>query len=137
MTFRFQKRIKLFKGVRLNLSKSSVSTSLGKTGAQLTVGRQTRATVGLPGTGLSYTATASTDGNSRRTTRAPRAGAASPASAAGSAFMVTLIMCFAWNIMTKFHLGIIASVAISSAVAYLAYKGRVAAQAKTGGNPDA
>ena len=55
MGFRFRKSIKLFPGVRLNLSKSGVSTSIGRPGATINIGqRGTRATVGIPGTGLSY-----------------------------------------------------------------------------------
>ncbi|MCU1317498.1 MAG: hypothetical protein JWN63_2820 [Candidatus Acidoferrum typicum] len=58
MGFRLSRRIRLFPGVRLNVSKSGVSASLGRRGAWLTVGpRGTRATVGLPGTGVSYTTT--------------------------------------------------------------------------------
>jgi hypothetical protein len=60
MGFRFHRSIRLFPGVRLNLSKSGVSTSIGRPGAWFTFGpRGTRTTVGLPGTGLSYTATSS------------------------------------------------------------------------------
>lgn len=56
MGFRFQRRVKLFPGVTLNISKSGVTTSLGTRGARVTLGRgQTRTTVGLPGTGLSHT----------------------------------------------------------------------------------
>jgi hypothetical protein len=42
--------------VKLNFSKSGVSTSLGGTGATLNVksGRKSCATVGLPGTGIGY-----------------------------------------------------------------------------------
>lgn len=55
MGFRFQKRIKLLPGVRLNLSKSGVSTSIGGRGATVNLRKgRARATVGLPGTGLSY-----------------------------------------------------------------------------------
>lgn len=61
MGFRFQKRVKIFPGVTLNFSKSGVSTSLGVRGARVTVGNgQTRTTVGVPGTGLSYTTTGKT-----------------------------------------------------------------------------
>ncbi len=54
---RFRKSIKLFPGVRFNFGKSGISTSLGVKGATLNIkpGRATRATVGLPGTGLSHT----------------------------------------------------------------------------------
>ncbi len=58
MGFRYGRRIRLAPGVRLNLSKSGVGYSVGRRGMWLTKrgdgGRQ--ATVGLPGTGLSYTA---------------------------------------------------------------------------------
>jgi hypothetical protein len=58
MGFRFNRRIRIriLPGVRINLGKSGVSTSIGGRGAWLTFGRRsTRATVGLPGTGLSCT----------------------------------------------------------------------------------
>lgn len=55
MGFRFHRRIKLFPGGRLNLSRSGISTSIGSRGAWFTFGKRgTRATVGLPGSGLSY-----------------------------------------------------------------------------------
>jgi uncharacterized protein YqhQ len=55
MGLRFQKRIKFGKFFTLNLSKSGVSGSAGVEGAQVTVGHgKIRKTVGLPGTGLSY-----------------------------------------------------------------------------------
>ena len=56
MGFRFRRSFKLMPGVRINLSKSGVSTSVGTRGSWFTIGpRGTRATVGIPGTGLSYT----------------------------------------------------------------------------------
>ena len=56
MSFRFWRRVQLFPGVSLNLSKSGASLSFGPRGAKYTIGpRGTRATVGLPGTGLFYT----------------------------------------------------------------------------------
>ena len=55
MGFRFQKRIKIAPGVRLNLSKSGASVSLGRNGATVNLSKRgTFATLGLPGTGLSY-----------------------------------------------------------------------------------
>ena len=56
MGFRFRKSIKLFPGVRLNLSKSGVSTSIGPRGATVNIkpGRDAKLTVGVPGTGVSY-----------------------------------------------------------------------------------
>lgn len=53
---RFQRSIKLGKGVRLNLSKSGIGISTGIRGLRYAVGPGgQRITVGIPGTGLSHT----------------------------------------------------------------------------------
>jgi len=58
MGLRLRRTFRPFPGLRLNLSKSGVSTSIGTRGAWLTFGKRgTRATVGIPGTGISYTET--------------------------------------------------------------------------------
>lgn len=55
MGFRFQKRISILPGVRINLSKSGASASLGPRGADVNIGRDGITTnAGIPGTGLSY-----------------------------------------------------------------------------------
>lgn len=55
MGFRFRKAIKILPGLRLNLSKSGVSASVGAPGATVNVSeRGTRGTVGVPGSGVSY-----------------------------------------------------------------------------------
>lgn len=56
MGFRLHRSMKLFPGVRLNLSKSGLGLSLGIPGAHLSLNPKygTRATMGIPGTGLSY-----------------------------------------------------------------------------------
>jgi hypothetical protein len=56
MPFRFRKSLKILPGVRLNLTKRGVSSvSVGRRGATLNLSKRgTRATVGLPGTGVSY-----------------------------------------------------------------------------------
>lgn len=55
MGFRFQKRIPLLKGVKLNLSKTGASVSLGKKGATINIGKDgVTGSAGIPGTGLSY-----------------------------------------------------------------------------------
>jgi hypothetical protein len=53
---RFRKSMKVLPGVRVNVSKTGVSTSLGGRGASVNLGTQgTRSfTLGIPGTGLSY-----------------------------------------------------------------------------------
>ncbi|MET0408412.1 MAG: DUF4236 domain-containing protein [Hyphomicrobium sp.] len=53
--FRFRKTFTILPGVRVNLSKTGVSGSLGGRGATLNVGKQgEQVTLGIPGTGLSY-----------------------------------------------------------------------------------
>ena len=53
MTIRFFRRVTLLPGLRLNLSKSGASISVGTRGAWLTIGpRGQRASISLPGTGL-------------------------------------------------------------------------------------
>ena len=56
MGFRLHRSMKLFPGVRLNFSKSGLGLSLGFTGARVSLNPTygTRATLGIPGTGLSY-----------------------------------------------------------------------------------
>lgn len=55
MGLRYRKRIKVAPGLHLNISKSGISTSVGKPGSTLNISKRgARATVGLPGTGLSY-----------------------------------------------------------------------------------
>lgn len=56
---RLFRRMRVAPGIRLNLSKSGPSVSLGVRGAHLTFGRRgVTKTVGLPGTGLFYTSPA-------------------------------------------------------------------------------
>jgi tetratricopeptide (TPR) repeat protein len=56
MGFRFHKSISILPGVRINLSKSGPSLSVGKPGSTVNIGgKGIRTTVGAPGTGMSYT----------------------------------------------------------------------------------
>ena len=55
MGLRFQKRITLFKGLTINLSKTGASVSVGPRGAKLNIrGDRVTGSVGLPGSGISY-----------------------------------------------------------------------------------
>lgn len=56
MGLRFQRRIKIFPGVRINLSKSGVGLSVGGRGAHFGIDARGRkyTSLGLPGTGLSW-----------------------------------------------------------------------------------
>lgn len=81
MGFRFRKSKSLFGGaVRLSAGKKSGSISIGAPGSRVTfstTGRRTT-TIGLPGTGLSYSTSSSTKAKRRASapTRATRAQAA-------------------------------------------------------------
>ena len=70
MGFRFRKSVKIAPGVRLNIGKKSVGISACVKGARVSVnskGRVTK-TVGLPGTGLSYTKTGKIGGGAASST---------------------------------------------------------------------
>ncbi|MGK8935307.1 DUF4236 domain-containing protein [Pluralibacter gergoviae] len=55
MGFRFRKRIRIAPGLAINISKSGVSTSIGTKGATTNIsGKGIKTTVGIPGTGISY-----------------------------------------------------------------------------------
>jgi hypothetical protein len=70
MPLRFRRRLNIAPGFSLNLGKRGASLSLGRRGAHVTLGHgQMRETVGLPGTGLSYTQT-----QGRRRRRPKRSG---------------------------------------------------------------
>ncbi len=54
--FRFYRRLHIFPGLSVNLSKSGPSLTVGVRGAHLTMGPSgVRRTVGIPGTGIYYT----------------------------------------------------------------------------------
>jgi len=56
MKFKFRKRIKIAPGIRINISKSGISTSIGRPGATINLSKRgTRVSAGIPGTGISTT----------------------------------------------------------------------------------
>ncbi|MFC5712280.1 DUF4236 domain-containing protein [Thalassorhabdus alkalitolerans] len=55
MSFRFQKRVSVAPGVRLNFSKRGISTTVGRQGASVSLGKKgLYGNIGIPGSGLSY-----------------------------------------------------------------------------------
>jgi hypothetical protein len=55
MGFRFQRRIRIAPGLRINLSKSGLSLTAGVRGASINVGKNgVYRNLGIPGTGLSH-----------------------------------------------------------------------------------
>ncbi len=88
MPFRFRRSVRIAPGLRLNLGKRGVSASVGGRGAHLTVGPgQTRTTIGVPGSGLSYTTT-SRRRRARRMSWGPFF--------VGVAIMLVLLWWFGW-----------------------------------------
>ncbi|MBR0458093.1 MAG: DUF4236 domain-containing protein [Victivallales bacterium] len=100
MGFRFRKSISLLPGVRLNITKSGPSLSIGPRGAKANISTKgVRGTVGIPGTGMSWsqsksfssmkkgasgsekTSSASTKTSTRTRTAAPQPEPQSPESA--------------------------------------------------------
>lgn len=80
MGLRFRKSVKIAPGVRLNLNKNSTSVSFGGKGAHYTVSSNERrtASVGIPGTGISYSAsTSSGKGGKARDTAKSSGGSSS------------------------------------------------------------
>ena len=66
MGFRFRRRIRIAPGIQLNIGKTGISTSVGGRGLTMNIGRgKTRTTVGIPGTGLSYSESSSLTAPSR------------------------------------------------------------------------
>ncbi len=90
MGFRFQKRIRLFKGLTLNLSKTGTSWTIGGRGASLNI-RDGKATgnVGIPGTGLSYRSRLTDSAN------APKTGTETPIETQSSSGLGTIIVVIA------------------------------------------
>ena len=69
MALRFRKTIKIAPGIRLNISKTGISTSIGPKGATVNMrGGKRKLTTGIPGTGLSQQHNLSDSGNSRGST---------------------------------------------------------------------
>jgi hypothetical protein len=55
MGFRFRRRVRVLPGLYLNVSKSGISTSIGRRGATLNLSKRgARTTIGIPGTGISW-----------------------------------------------------------------------------------
>ena len=67
MGLRFRKRIKIAKGINLNISSKSIGISAGVKGARVSInskGRKTT-TLGIPGTGISHVSTSSIKSNKK------------------------------------------------------------------------
>jgi hypothetical protein len=98
MGFRFSRRIKILPSITLNVSKSGVSTSIGGRGARVTLGRgKIRETVGIPGTGISYTHVESTTHKAPELSP-PIGGVNSPSATRGLGWLLVLLAILAYLI---------------------------------------
>lgn len=80
MALRFRKTVKLGPGIKLNFSKSGVSTTVGPRGLTTTIGKSgVYRNVGIPGTGISYRSKVGSKKSAKR-----RTGAVSRAASAGT-----------------------------------------------------
>ncbi|MBQ9406141.1 MAG: DUF4236 domain-containing protein [Desulfovibrio sp.] len=95
MGLRFHKKLKIFPGLSVNLSKSGMSLTVGKPGACLNLSKRgSRMTVGLPGTGLSYSKFLSSNPNSSTN---HRSGNAAPVSLSTKVIIcICLLLFLAW-----------------------------------------
>ena len=66
MSFRFRKSVKICKGFKVNFSKSGASLSVGGRGHSVNLRKRSRATFGIPGTGLSYSTSLTSNNNSAK-----------------------------------------------------------------------
>ena len=65
MGFKIRKSIKIAPGLKVNLSKSGASLSVGKSGLTLNISKKAvKSTIGVPGTGISHTQTLQTTNES-------------------------------------------------------------------------
>jgi hypothetical protein len=89
MGLRFRRSVRLFPGVRLNFSGSGISTSIGARGAHVTYGHgHVRTTVGLPGTGISYTSISKHQGSR---SPSPVGNPRPTSSSAGGLFAIVIV----------------------------------------------
>lgn len=81
MGFRFRKGIRIASGLRLNITKRGISSlSVGGKGLTYNIGKKgTRATGGLPGTGLSYSEYSAYEGKEQSERIDPETGEIFPA----------------------------------------------------------
>lgn len=104
---RFFRRVQIAPGIRLNLSRSGPSLSLGVRGAHLTMGRRglTR-TVGLPGTGVFYTShSGHHTGLHTAAAFTPAAGRSAPARPAAAGCLLVLAVVVVLAVLGQFCAG--------------------------------
>jgi hypothetical protein len=91
-SFRFYRRVRIFPGLSVNLSRSGPSLSVGVRDAHVTVGRSgVRKTVGIPGTGIYYTSSTGHHTGIHSAHREPSQGPTGQDRAAGWIFITAIL----------------------------------------------
>lgn len=97
--------MRIMPGVRINLSKTGVSTSIGGRGATVNVSKRgVRGTVGLPGSGLSYSQRLDGGGRKKRSPIAAPATDGNPAARTGMSRGVKIVV---WTIVIAILISIL------------------------------
>ena len=99
MGWRFRKSFKIAPGVKFNLNKNSHSFTFGGKGTHYTInskGKRTK-TVGVPGTGLSYTETSSKKSDRKKGTETKMSGDSSEGKSIGCLgwIVILILLCLA------------------------------------------
>lgn len=93
MGFRFRKSVKIVPGVKVNFSKKGASLSVGRRGASVNINRKgVRSTVGLPGTGLSYSSYKAHNKRRRSTDNLPQPKRSRPMLLIGIALLLLIFI---------------------------------------------
>lgn len=106
MSLRFKKSIKILPGIKLNISKNGInSVTIGKPGAAVNLSKKGKqATVGIPGTGLSYSKKfSSRENSSSKSTTLP----SSPESNSKQEIRSTKIIMISLLVIFAFLIGVV------------------------------
>jgi hypothetical protein len=108
MTLRFRQSIRIAPGVRLNFSKTGVSASIGGSPLTLNIGRRgVKGTASAPGTGLSFSKTASFadlkhDDSQAQTAPLPIEEAGEGGSLVQIALLILVLAAAVWGVVAYF-----------------------------------
>lgn len=121
---RARRSIKLGPGVKLNLNKRSMGVTVGGRGAHYTVNTrgQRTTTVGVPGTGISYSSRSSTRRSSKARSSSPRTARRSPTAAPARPSPLAHPGIFARHYERAFYLGTTKLVAGDDKAALAAFR---------------
>jgi Protein of unknown function (DUF4236) len=99
MGWRYRRSVKILPGLKINLSKTGASLSVGRPGATVNFGKRgVRSTLSIPGTGMSYV-TQHSLGQRARQTSAPTPRSSQQLGGAVKLLLIGLGAIAAWAIL--------------------------------------